>query len=175
MGRKGGVLGRHTYVCHGAQPRWETAGGHRRRHQRLHGYHHQPGHGALPSGLGRLRFPEGHGRRRGRHDPHAPPTPAQGGHLPGQRAPPAVVPAGKRLGPRHGNPQVVGSDHLQVRLALPGLLSAAGHATMPTPYSHTEGRLESAALGRCGCRRARGRQDQWGRHARSLPGCCYWG
>ena len=34
---------------------------------------------------------------------------------------------------------------------------------------------ESAALGRCGCRRARGRQDQWGRHARSLPGCCYWG
>ena len=35
--------------------------------------------------------------------------------------------------------------------------------------------LESAALGRCGCRRARGRQDQWGRHARSLPGCCYWG
>ena len=35
--------------------------------------------------------------------------------------------------------------------------------------------VESAALGRCGCRRARGRQDQWGRHARSLPGCCYWG
>ena len=34
---------------------------------------------------------------------------------------------------------------------------------------------ESAALGRCGCRRARSRQDQWGRHARSLPGCCYWG
>ena len=34
---------------------------------------------------------------------------------------------------------------------------------------------ESAALGRCGCRRARGRQDQWGRHARSLPGCCYLG
>ena len=34
--------------------------------------------------------------------------------------------------------------------------------------------IESAALGRCGCRRARGRQDQWGRHARSLPGCCYW-
>ena len=38
-------------------------------------------------------------------------------------------------------PQVIGSDHLPVRLALPGLLSAAGRATMPTPYSHTEGRL----------------------------------
>ena len=38
-------------------------------------------------------------------------------------------------------PQVVGSDHLPVRLALPGLLSAAGRAAMPTPYSHTEGRL----------------------------------
>ena len=39
------------------------------------------------------------------------------------------------------HPQVIGSDHLPVRLALPGLLNAAGHATMPTPYSHTEGRL----------------------------------
>ena len=29
--------------------------------------------------------------------------------------------------------QVVGSDHLPVRLALPGLLSAAGRAAMPTP------------------------------------------
>ena len=38
-------------------------------------------------------------------------------------------------------PQVVGSDHLPVRLALPGLLSAAGRAAMPTPYSHTGGRL----------------------------------
>ena len=27
MGGKGGVLGRHTNVCHGAQPRWETPGG----------------------------------------------------------------------------------------------------------------------------------------------------
>ena len=34
---------------------------------------------------------------------------------------------------------------------------------------------ESAALGQCLCRRARGRQDRWGRHARSLPGRCYWG
>ena len=64
----------------------------------------KPGHGALPRGLGGLRFPEGHGRRQGGHDPHAPPVPAQGGHLPGQRAPPAVVPAGKRLGSRHGTP-----------------------------------------------------------------------
>ena len=33
------------------------------------------------------------------------------------------------------HPQVVRSDHLPVRLALPGLLNAAGHAAMPTPYS----------------------------------------
>ena len=39
------------------------------------------------------------------------------------------------------HPQVIGSDHLPVRLALPGLLSAAGRAAAPTPYSHTEGRL----------------------------------
>ena len=39
------------------------------------------------------------------------------------------------------HPQVVGLDHLPVRLALPGLLSAAGRAAMPIPYSHTEGRL----------------------------------
>ena len=39
------------------------------------------------------------------------------------------------------HPQVVGSDHLPVRLVLPGLLSAAGRTAMPTPYSHTEGRL----------------------------------
>ena len=39
------------------------------------------------------------------------------------------------------HPQVVSWDHLLVRLALPGLLNAAGHAAMPTPYSHTEGRL----------------------------------
>ena len=39
------------------------------------------------------------------------------------------------------HPQVIGSDHLPVRLALPGLLTAAGRATMPTSYSHTEGRL----------------------------------
>ena len=31
------------------------------------------------------------------------------------------------------HPQVVGSDHLPVRLALPGLLSAAGRAAMPNP------------------------------------------
>ena len=39
------------------------------------------------------------------------------------------------------DPQVIGSDPLLVRLALPGLLNAAGRAAMPTPYSHTEGRL----------------------------------
>ena len=105
MGGKGGVLGRHTNVCHGTQPRWETPGGHRRRHKRLHGCHLQPGHGALRRGLGGLPFPGGHGRRRGGHDPHAPPVPAQGGHLPGQRTAPAVVPAGKCLGPRHSTSQ----------------------------------------------------------------------
>ena len=41
------------------------------------------------------------------------------------------------------HPQVVGSDNLLVRLALPGLVNAAGHAAIPTPYSHTEGRLLS--------------------------------
>ena len=39
------------------------------------------------------------------------------------------------------HPQVISSDHLPVRLALPCLLSAAGRAAVPTPYSHTEGRL----------------------------------
>ena len=39
------------------------------------------------------------------------------------------------------HPQVIGSDHLPVCLALPGLLSAARRAAVPTPYSHTEGRL----------------------------------
>ena len=39
------------------------------------------------------------------------------------------------------HPQVVRWDHLLVHLALPGLLDAAGHAAMPTPCSHMEGRL----------------------------------
>ena len=38
-------------------------------------------------------------------------------------------------------PQEISSDHHPVRLTLPGLLNAAGRAAMPTPYSHTEGRL----------------------------------
>ena len=38
------------------------------------------------------------------------------------------------------HPQVIGSDHLPVRLALPSLFNAAGHAMMPGPYSYTEGR-----------------------------------
>ena len=154
MGGTGRVLRRHTNVCHGAQPRWETLGGHRRQHQRLHGCHHQPCQGALQSRLEGLRFPEAHGGRRGGHDPQAPPVAAQGGHLPGQRAPPAVVPMGKRLGPRHGTAPGgrVGSPPGPPGPA--GLLNAAGHATMPTPYSHTEGRLlpydaEAAPVQRC--------------------------
>ena len=39
------------------------------------------------------------------------------------------------------HPQVIGSDHFPVRLALRGLLNAEGHAAIPAPYSHTEGRL----------------------------------
>ena len=39
------------------------------------------------------------------------------------------------------HPRVIGWDHLPVRPALPGLLNAARRAAMPTPYSHTEGRL----------------------------------
>ena len=38
------------------------------------------------------------------------------------------------------HPQVIRSDHLPVRLALPGLLDAAGHAAVLTPYSHTQSR-----------------------------------
>ena len=52
------------------------------------------------------------------------------------------------------HPQVVGSDHLPVLLALPGLLNATGNAAMPTPYSQTEGCLlaydiEAAPVQRC--------------------------
>ena len=60
--------------------------------------------GALPRGLGGLRPPERNGMRNRGHDPNAPPVPAQGGHLPGQRAPPAMIPAGERLRPQHGTP-----------------------------------------------------------------------
>ena len=52
------------------------------------------------------------------------------------------------------HPQVIGSDHLPVCLAPPGPPNAAGHAAVPTPYSHTEGRLlpydaEAATVQRC--------------------------
>ena len=52
------------------------------------------------------------------------------------------------------HPQVIGLDHLPVRLTQPGLLNAAGHAPMPAPYSHTEGRLlsydaDAAPVHRC--------------------------
>ena len=51
-------------------------------------------------------------------------------------------------------PQVIRSDHLPVCLGLLGLLDAAGHAAVPIPYSHTEGRLlcydaEAALVQRC--------------------------
>ena len=49
---------------------------------------------------------------------------------------------------------MIGSDHLPVHLALPGLLNATWHAAMPAHYSHTEGRLlpydaEAAPVQRC--------------------------
>ena len=52
------------------------------------------------------------------------------------------------------HPHVVRSDHLAVCLALPGLLNAAGHATMTTPYNDAEGRLipydaKAAPVQRC--------------------------
>ena len=57
-------------------------------------------------------------------------------------------------------PQHIGSDRLPVRLALPDLLNAAGHAAMPAPYSHTQGCLlpyvAEAAPVQCGHRRAGG-------------------
>ena len=54
------------------------------------------------------------------------------------------------------HPEVIGLDHLPVRLALPGLLDTAGHAAVLTSYSHTEGRLlpydvQAAPVQRCLC------------------------
>ena len=52
------------------------------------------------------------------------------------------------------HPQVVGSDHVPVCLALQGLLDTAGQPAVPTPYSHTEGHLlsydaQAATVQRC--------------------------
>ena len=52
------------------------------------------------------------------------------------------------------HPKVMGSDHIPVRLALLGLLNAAGQAAVPTHYSHAEGCLlpydaETASVQRC--------------------------
>ena len=61
--------------------------------------------------------------------------------------------------------QVFWSDHLPVRLTLPGPLNAAGHAAMSTPYSHTEGHLlpydaEAAPVQRCLCAAVTAAQDE---------------
>ena len=65
-----------------------------------------------------------------------------------------MVPAGERLGTRHGAPR---GDRVRPppgRLAPPGLLNAAAHAAMPAPYSHTEGRfLPSPRLSNAACER----------------------
>ena len=71
-----------------------------------------------------------------------------------------------------------GLPTLSGRCAAPATSPSLSRPLFPASRVYTPpGRQqpESAALGRCGCRRARGRQDQWGRHARSLPECCYWG
>ena len=52
------------------------------------------------------------------------------------------------------HPLVIESDHLPVRLALRDLLSTAGHAAVPIPYSHTQGHplpydAEAAPVQRC--------------------------
>ena len=63
------------------------------------------------------------------------------------------------------HPQDICSDHLPVRLALPGLVNAAGRAAMPGPYSHTEGHLfrydaEAAPVQHCLCAAATAAQDE---------------
>ena len=63
------------------------------------------------------------------------------------------------------HPEVIGSDHLRVPLALPGLLSAAGCSAVPTSYSHTEGRLlpydgEAAPVQHCLWAAVTAAQDQ---------------
>ena len=83
---------------------------------------------------------------RRRHQGHGRPRPPGGVNH--------ARPRGGQLGPRMAHPQVMGSDHLPVRLALPDLLNAAGHAAMPALYSHTEGRFlpyaaEAARVQRC--------------------------
>ena len=51
------------------------------------------------------------------------------------------------------HPQVIRSDQVPVRPALPVLLKTSGHAAVPGPYSHTESRLlsydDEAALVQC--------------------------
>ena len=65
------------------------------------------------------------------------------------------------------HPQVISSDNRLVRPALPGLLSAAGRAAMPTPYSHTEGSLlpydaEAAPVQHCLSAAVTAAQDEQG-------------
>ena len=154
LGRAGGFLGRHTNVCHGMQLRWTAPGGHRRRHQHLHGSRRQPGQGAPPLGPGGLHLLEG--TAGGVEDM----TPTL--HPSRQRVDTFLV--NEPLLPWSlrdsfwaegmAQPHVDGSDYLLVRLALRGLLDAAGQAAVPTPHSHREGCLlpynaEAAPVERC--------------------------
>ena len=89
----------------------------------------------LHSGLEACGFRRATAGWDGRHDPHTPDVPTQGGHLPCQRAAPAMVPAGERLGLRHGTSPGGRSDHLPVRPALPGLLDTGERRCPPLqPY-----------------------------------------
>ena len=61
--------------------------------------------------------------------------------------------------------QVIRSNYLPVRLALPGILDAAAHTAVPTPFSHTEGRLlqydaGAAAVQHCLYAAVTGAQDE---------------
>ena len=95
----------------------------------------------LPRGLGGLRFLEGHSRRPGGHDPTLHPSRHRVDTFSVNEP---LLPWSLREGVwarGMAHPQVIGSDHLPVRLALRSLLNAAGHAAILTSYSHTEGRL----------------------------------
>ena len=85
-----------------------------------------PAHGALPLRPGGLRLPERQNRWGGRHDPHAPPVRHRvDTFLVDERLLPwSLRESVSARGMAH--PQVVWSDHIPVRLVLPGFLNVAG-------------------------------------------------
>ena len=99
----------------------------------------QHGHGALPRGLRGPRFPETGGKEDTTPTLHPSRHRVDTFLVTEPLLPLSLQESVWARGMVH--PQVIGSDHLLVRQALPGLLNAAGRAAMPTPHSHTEGRL----------------------------------